>query len=411
MFLAGITKRGRKLDPWPRGFCETRFSAYNKHESQRHWPKSGVDRGKRRRVHYADYFMTQNTVQSPVQRGSSPTPATNASDGDVAAISGLRELYGKMRTELAKVIIGQEQVIEQLLICILARGHGLLMGVPGLAKTTIVNALSQVMSLHFNRIQFTPDLMPSDITGTDILQETDQPGRRAFVFVKGPVFANIVLADEINRTPPKTQSALLEAMQEHRVTVAGRIFPLPSPFFVLATQNPIEQEGTYTLPEAQLDRFMFFIHVDYPTLTEERRIARETTGGAAAQLSHLISGEQILEFQQVVQRVPVPDHIYDSAVELVRMTRPKEKEAPDWIRKWVTWGAGPRAIQYLIRGAKAKAVLDGSFLVRREDLEAVALPVLTHRILTNFQAQAEGITSPAIVQRLLEATRGETKRG
>ncbi|HVY70965.1 MAG TPA: MoxR family ATPase [Verrucomicrobiae bacterium] len=355
--------------------------------------------------------MTQNTVQSPVQRGSSPTPATNASDGDVAAISGLRELYGKMRTELAKVIIGQEQVIEQLLICILARGHGLLMGVPGLAKTTIVNALSQVMSLHFNRIQFTPDLMPSDITGTDILQETDQPGRRAFVFVKGPVFANIVLADEINRTPPKTQSALLEAMQEHRVTVAGRIFPLPSPFFVLATQNPIEQEGTYTLPEAQLDRFMFFIHVDYPTLTEERRIARETTGGAAAQLSHLISGEQILEFQQVVQRVPVPDHIYDSAVELVRMTRPKEKEAPDWIRKWVTWGAGPRAIQYLIRGAKAKAVLDGSFLVRREDLEAVALPVLTHRILTNFQAQAEGITSPAIVQRLLEATRGETKRG
>src|SRR5215212_1245112 len=212
---------------------------------------------------------------------------------DVAAIDQLRELYGQLRKEIAKVIIGQEQVVEQLLICILARGHGLLMGVPGLAKTTIVNSLAQVMSLEFNRIQFTPDLMPSDITGTDILQETDTPGRRAFHFVKGPVFANIVLADEINRTPPKTQSALLEAMQEHRVTVSGRMFPLPSPFFVLATQNPIEQEGTYSLPEAQLDRFMFLIALDYPTLEQERRIARETTGAPPAELKHLINGEQI----------------------------------------------------------------------------------------------------------------------
>jgi MoxR-like ATPase len=337
-------------------------------------------------------------------------PETTMSSGDVASIDHLRELWQKMRLELAKVIIGQEEVIEQLLICILARGHALLMGVPGLAKTTIVNSLSQVMSLEFNRIQFTPDLMPSDITGTDILQETDQPGRRAFVFTKGPVFANIVLADEINRTPPKTQSALLEAMQEHRVTVAGRVFPLPSPFFVLATQNPIEQEGTYSLPEAQLDRFMFFIHVDYPSVEEERRIARETTGAPPARLNHLVSGEQVLHFQEVVQRVPVPDHIYDAAVSMVRKSRPRTDEASESVKKWVTWGAGPRAVQYLIRGAKAHAVLRGSYLVRMEDLEAVAQPVLTHRILTNFQAQAEGITSPNIIDRLVTEMQGEQER-
>jgi MoxR-like ATPase len=253
--------------------------------------------------------------------------------------------------------------------------------------------------------------MPSDITGTDILQETDQPGRRAFVFVKGPLFANIILADEINRTPPKTQSALLEAMQEHRVTVAGRFFSLPAPFFVLATQNPIEQEGTYPLPEAQLDRFMFFIHVDYPDRDEERRIARETTGAAAQELSKVIDGEQIIGFQEVVQRVPVPDHIYDLAVDLVRRSRPRSEQSPDWIKKWVTWGAGPRAVQYLIRGAKARAVLHGSYLVRMEDLEAVAAPVLTHRILTNFQAQSEGISSTGIIDRLLEEVRGDQRRG
>ena len=350
--------------------------------------------------------MTDAKTENKGSQNGSPL-----SQGDVAAIDALREDYRKMRLELAKVIIGQEKVIEQLLICILARGHGLLMGVPGLAKTMIVNSLAQAMSLQFNRIQFTPDLMPSDITGTDILQETDQPGRRAFVFTKGPVFANIILADEINRTPPKTQSALLEAMQEHRVTVAGRMFPLPAPFFVLATQNPIEQEGTYPLPEAQLDRFMFFIHVDYPSRAEEGRIARETTGAAAGALSKLINGEQIMGFQEVVQRVPVPDHIYELAVDLVRRTRPRAENTPEWIKKWVTWGAGPRAIQYLIRGAKARAVLYGSYLVRMEDLEAVAAPVLTHRILTNFQAQSEGITSTEIVARLVEELRGETQRG
>lgn len=354
--------------------------------------------------------MSNSTGQIPPFR-TVTAKASDPLEADVVAIDQLRDLYQKIRDEVAKVIIGQQDVIEQLLVCILARGHALLMGVPGLAKTTMVNSLAQVMSLQFNRIQFTPDLMPSDITGTDILQETDQPGRRAFVFIKGPVFANIILADEINRTPPKTQSALLEAMQEHRVTVAGRVFPLPSPFFVLATQNPIEQEGTYTLPEAQLDRFMFFIHVDYPTLLEERRIARETTGAPAAQLKKLITGEQVIAFQEIVQRVPVPDHIYDTAVDLVRSSRPKSEEVKDWIKKWVTWGAGPRAVQYLIRGAKARAVLQGSYLVRMEDLEAVAQPVLTHRILTNFQAQAEGISSTFIIKRLMEELQGEPVRG
>jgi len=356
--------------------------------------------------------MTDQTLANPPRSFSTPGPTGSPlSEDDVAEIDQLRQTYKTLRSELARVIIGQETVVERLLICILARGHGLLMGVPGLAKTTIVNSLAQAMSLQFNRVQFTPDLMPSDITGTDILQETDQPGRRAFVFVKGPLFANIILADEINRTPPKTQSALLEAMQEHRVTVAGRFFPLPSPFFVLATQNPIEQEGTYPLPEAQLDRFMFFIHVDYPNRAEEGRIARETTGSAPAQLSKVIDGAEIIRFQEVVQRVPVPDHIYDLAVDLVRRTRPRSEQAPEWIRKWVTWGAGPRAVQYLVRGAKARAVLQGSYLVRMEDLEAVAAPVLTHRILTNFQAQSEGVDSSEIIKRLLQENRGDQRRG
>jgi MoxR-like ATPase len=252
--------------------------------------------------------------------------------------------------------------------------------------------------------------MPSDITGTEVIEEDRATGARELRFVKGPVFANVILADEINRTPPKTQAALLEAMQEHQVTAGGKQHRLPQPFFVLATQNPIEQEGTYALPEAQLDRFMFFIHVDYPSQEEERRIARETTGGAPAELRKLIHGEEVIAFQEVVQRVPVPDHIYDAAVDLVRSTRPKSENVPEWIKKWVTWGAGPRAVQYLIRGAKARAVLQGSFLVRMEDLEAVAHPVLTHRILTNFQAQAEGITSTFIIDRLLEALRGEVTR-
>ncbi|GAB4249274.1 MAG: MoxR family ATPase [Candidatus Methylacidiphilales bacterium] len=322
-------------------------------------------------------------------------------EADVEAIGRLRETYAALRTELSRVIIGQETVIERLLVCIFARGHAMLMGVPGLAKTLLVHSLARAMSLEFSRIQFTPDLMPSDITGTEILQETAQPGRRAFEFVRGPLFANIVLADEINRTPPKTQAALLEAMQEHRVTVAGKMYPLAPPFFVLATQNPIEQEGTYPLPEAQLDRFMFFIEVHYPTLEEERRIARETTGGGKVDLTKLISGDEILAFQEVVRRVPVPEHIYDLVVDLVRRSRPAEPEAPDWVKKWVSWGAGPRAVQYLILGAKARSVLHGSYLVRMEDVEAVAEPVLRHRIMTNFRAESEGIRSPEIVRRLL----------
>ena len=337
-----------------------------------------------------------------------PAAASNGADtpsnSDVVVIDELRSTYDRMRAEMAKVIIGQDEVVERLLICILSRGHALLMGVPGLAKTLMVNSLSKVMSLDFNRIQFTPDLMPSDITGTDILQETAE-GRREFEFVKGPIFANIILADEINRTPPKTQSALLEAMQEHHVTVAGNIMPLPEPFFVLATQNPIEQEGTYSLPEAQLDRFMFFIEVDYPTLDEERRIARETTGAATGEITPQVSGEQILKYQELVERVPVPDHIYNLAVDIVRATRPDSADAPDFCKKLVSWGAGPRAVQYLIRGAKARAVLQGSYLVRQEDLEAVAHPVLRHRIITNFQAQAEGTSSTVIVNQLLDQFR------
>ena len=260
------------------------------------------------------------------------------------------------------------------------------------------------MSLDFNRIQFTPDLMPSDITGTDILQDTAE-GRREFEFVKGPIFANIILADEINRTPPKTQSALLEAMQEHHVTVSGRVLSLPEPFFVLATQNPIEQEGTYSLPEAQLDRFMFFVEVKYPDRDEELRIARETTGNSSQTIEPKVSGEQILKYQKLVERVPVPDHIYDMAVDIVRSTRPASSDAPDFCKKLVSWGAGPRAVQYLIRGSKARAVLHGSYLVRQEDLEAVAHPVLRHRIITNFQAQAEGTDSTVIVEKLLDQFR------
>jgi MoxR-like ATPase len=348
--------------------------------------------------------MSESAPLIEAEPAAASNGADTPSDSDVVVIDELRSTYDRMKAEMAKVIIGQDEVVERLLICILSRGHALLMGVPGLAKTLMVNSLSKVMSLDFNRIQFTPDLMPSDITGTDILQETAE-GRREFEFVKGPIFANIILADEINRTPPKTQSALLEAMQEHHVTVSGRIMPLPEPFFVLATQNPIEQEGTYSLPEAQLDRFMFFIEVEYPTLDEERRIARETTGAATREITPQVSGAQIMKYQELVERVPVPDHIYDLAVDIVRATRPDSGDAPDFCQKLVSWGAGPRAVQYLIRGAKARAVLQGSYLVRQEDLEAVAHPVLRHRIITNFQAQAEGMSSTVIVDQLLDQFR------
>ena len=348
--------------------------------------------------------MSDSTPVIEAEPAATNNGADTPSDSDVVVIDELRATHDRMKAEMAKVIIGQDAVVERLLICVLSRGHALLMGVPGLAKTLMVNSLSKVMSLDFSRIQFTPDLMPSDITGTDILQETAE-GRREFEFVKGPIFANIILADEINRTPPKTQSALLEAMQEHHVTVSGRIMPLPEPFFVLATQNPIEQEGTYSLPEAQLDRFMFFIEVEYPTLDEERRIARETTGAATREITPQVSGAQIMKYQELVERVPVPDHIYDLAVDIVRATRPDSGDAPDFCQKLVSWGAGPRAVQYLIRGAKARAVLQGSYLVRQEDLEAVAHPVLRHRIITNFQAQAEGTSSTVIVDQLLDQFR------
>jgi MoxR-like ATPase len=288
-----------------------------------------------------------------------------------------------------------------LCICLFARGHALLMGVPGLAKTLLISKLAETMSLEFSRIQFTPDLMPMDITGTDILQELPG-GKRAFEFAKGPVFANIVLADEINRAPAKTQAAMLEAMQEHRVTVAGRSYHLESPFFVLATQNPIEQEGTYPLPEAQLDRFMFMIGVEYPDRDEEIAIAKTTTGLALPNLEHVLDGARVMAYQQLVRRVPVPENLYALAVDLVRRTRPRTADAPEWLRPLVGWGAGPRAVQYLILGAKARAALLGSYVVRREDITAVAGPVLRHRVMTTFTAESEGVSSLDVTQRLLD---------
>jgi len=307
----------------------------------------------------------------------------------------------QIREEVSRVIVGQKQMVERLLIAILADGHALLMGVPGLAKTLLVSKVAETMSLAFNRIQFTPDLMPMDITGTDILQEASD-GRREFQFIRGPIFANIILADEINRAPPKTQAALLEAMQEQRVTVLGKTFELSSPFMVLATQNPVEQEGTYPLPEAQLDRFMFLIELDYPNEEEEIQIAKTTTGDDAVKLSPVMTGAEIMEFQRLVRRVPVPDHIYTYAAKLVRKTRPQGETAPAWMKSYVSWGAGPRAVQNLILGAKSRAALQGSYMVRLEDIQAVAKPVLVHRIITTFAAQAEGVSAKQIVQRLID---------
>ncbi len=322
-------------------------------------------------------------------------------EDDVEAIDELRKINEKIHDQLKKIIVGQKEVIDLLSISLFARGHSLLMGVPGLAKTLLISRLAEAMSLTFSRIQFTPDLMPMDITGTDILQELPG-GKRAFEFAKGPVFANIVLADEINRAPSKTQSAMLEAMQEHRVTIAGRPYVLEAPFFVLATQNPIEQEGTYPLPEAQLDRFMFMIGVDYPSRVEELEIARNTTGPEFPKLERVITGAQIVEFQKLVRRVPVPDHLYEFAVDLVRRTRPSSADSPDWLKPLVSWGAGPRAVQYLILGAKARAALQGSYVVRMEDVVGVADPVLRHRIITTFTAESEGKTSRDIAKRLVE---------
>ena len=303
-----------------------------------------------------------------------------------------------LATAMNQVLFGQKDLIELVLIGVLARGHILLEGLPGLGKTELVKGLSRALDITARRVQFTPDLLPGDITGTPVLQERD--GTKNFIFQEGPVFANIMLADEINRASPKTQSALLEAMQERRVTVMGETHALPSPFFVLATQNPIEQEGTYPLPEAQLDRFMFLIEVDYPTEEEEMRIARETTGTRSEELKHILSGEEIIFYQDLVRRVPVPEHIYEYAVKLVRATRPTLETSPEWVKQYVAWGAGPRAVQFLILGAKTRAALQGSYIVRREDIDAIVEPVLMHRVVTNFAAESQGITPRKAVARL-----------
>ncbi len=320
---------------------------------------------------------------------------------DVQAVDELKVAHDRIMSEIGKVVIGQTDVIEDLLIGILANGHCLLVGVPGLAKTLLVSTLARVLDLDFRRVQFTPDLMPSDITGTDVLETHSETGQRSFRFIKGPVFANIVLADEINRTPPKTQAALLQAMQEHEVTAGGTTYPLPAPFFVLATQNPIEQEGTYPLPEAQLDRFMFNIHVDYPSEVDEARIVEETTSAYEADLERVLSAEDILRLQGLVRRVPVAEDIVKYAVGLVRATRPRSDSAPSFVKEWVSWGAGPRASQFLVLGAKTRAILDGRYTPTTDDVRSVALATLRHRIVTNFNAEAEGITDVDIVDRLV----------
>lgn len=319
---------------------------------------------------------------------------------DMEAAETLKTARENILGELKKRIIGQNEVIEQLLIALFSQGHCLLVGVPGLAKTLLISTFAQILELPFNRIQFTPDLMPSDIIGTDIIEE-GEAGKRAFRFIKGPVFANIVLADEINRTPPKTQAALLQAMQEYKVTAGGRTYDLERPFFVLATQNPIEQEGTYPLPEAQLDRFMFHITIDYPDKDAEKDIVLTTTAAYEPEIKAVITGEEVLQIQQTVRKVPIAEAIVDYAVELNRQTRPTA-DALDFIQDWVQWGAGPRASQYLVLGAKARAILHGRYHVAYEDIKAVAAPVLRHRILTNFNAEADGITSLDIINRLLE---------
>jgi len=321
---------------------------------------------------------------------------------DIAAVERLRDAFAKLKGEMGKVIVGQQSVLEELLIAIFARGHCLLIGVPGLAKTLMIHTLADALNLSYNRVQFTPDLMPSDITGTEVIQEDKATGIRQFKFLRGPIFANIVLADEINRTPPKTQAALLEAMQERQVTVGGERHRLPDPFFVLATQNPIEQEGTYPLPEAQLDRFMLNILVDYPDEQEEFDIVRLTTSSLKTAVSKVLSGQEILELQEIVRKVPIADHVSRYAVRLVRLTRRTRDEVPDFIRDYVSWGAGPRASQYLVLAAKARAVLYGRYYVSIEDIRAVAGPVLRHRLVTNFNAEAEGIRPDDIVARLIK---------
>ena len=324
------------------------------------------------------------------------------SNDDKAAVDKLHKVYGQMKDELGRVIVGQDQVVEQVLMAIFCRGHALLVGVPGLAKTLLVSTLARALELSYKRIQFTPDLMPSDITGTDVLEVDANSGRRSFRFVHGPIFANLVLADEINRTPPKTQAALLEAMQEQHVTVGEHTLDLPKPFFVLATQNPIEQEGTYPLPEAQLDRFLFNIIVDYPSESEEKEIIRRVTSPGGAAVNAMMTANDIITLQDIVKRVPVGDHVIEFASKLVRATRPKDSSAPDFVKEMVGWGAGPRAGISLITAAKAHAVLRGRFHATTGDVAAVAAPVMRHRVITTFNAEAAGVSSDDVIKKLLQ---------
>jgi MoxR-like ATPase len=331
--------------------------------------------------------------------------AAVATQSDIGAVQALAAAREALLAQIGKRVVGQREVIDHLLIGLFARGHCLFVGVPGLAKTLLISTLADVLDLRFNRIQFTPDLMPSDITGTDVLEEDRTTGKRAFRFVPGPLFANLVLADEINRTPPKTQAALLQAMAEYRITASGRTYPLEQPFLVFATQNPIEQEGTYPLPEAQLDRFMFLVDVGYPSADEELEIVRSTTSAGPREVRPVLTPAEIRQLQDLVLRVPVADHVIRHAVELARRSRPKSPGAPDFIDRYLAWGAGPRASQYLVLAAKARAILGGRFAAEIEDVRAVARPVLRHRLIPNFHAEAEGINSIQIVERLLETVR------
>jgi len=321
-------------------------------------------------------------------------------NNDVHLVEQLNKKVTEIKSEIAKVIVGQDEIINQLIISLLSRGHCLLVGVPGLAKTLLIKTLAEVMDLKFNRIQFTPDLMPSDITGTEILEEDIATKRRNFRFISGPIFANIILADEINRTPPKTQAALLEAMQEHKVTAAGQTYQLPEPFFVLATQNPIEQEGTYPLPEAQLDRFMFNLWLEYPSVEEEIKVVQTTTSEYKPILNKVVSSDELILFQDLVRKVPVAPNVIEFAVKVSNMTRPINGNSPKYVKDWVTWGAGPRASQYLVMAAKTRSIIQGRFTPNIDDIKASMLPVLRHRIITNFSAEAEGISSIDVIKRV-----------
>jgi len=335
--------------------------------------------------------------------------SANIPADDVAAVQKCEQAYNRIRDELAKVIVGQDEVVEQVLIAIFAKGHALLEGVPGLAKTLLISSLAQALHLTFKRIQFTPDLMPSDVTGTEVIQENLETRAREYKFLRGPLFANMVLADEINRTPPKTQAAMLEAMQERQISAGGQVHKLPAPFFVLATQNPLEQEGTYPLPEAQLDRFLLYIKVDYPSAAEEWEIARRVTTGQMGDIASVMSGEDIIQFQKLVTKVPVSDQVLGYAWALVRASRPGQKEAPEFVNKWVNWGAGPRGVLTLVTAAKARAILYGRYHATVGDVQAVAKPALRHRIAGNYAAQAANVNSEKLIQMLMEAIPADKK--